>query len=148
MHDNIRCLQSGVYLMLAPLCNCHCCAEGVDCRWLDSNQDKVVQALLWMTQNQDARVGYRPDYVNPLGGKEGTMYLAVRRLFALCITGRKVSRDYRLPAPHRCHLQVLEADGLIELHEDALHAGEQCQMVADIQHMLYGEKGVGIPTRL
>lgn len=82
-----------------------------------------------LTNNQSARLGCKAHYFAPQSGNEDTLYHALRRLFALCITGRRVRRAYAVPPPPlTAHypLEALEADGFIELYEDAHQTGEQC----------------------
>jgi hypothetical protein len=90
----------------------------MNCKWLDSTQAQALSALSRLAIHYTAIVGWRREYFPYEDGHwEGILHSNLRRLFALCITGRMVARNYTMPAPPNAglSLQLLETQGYIEL---------------------------------
>jgi hypothetical protein len=122
MHDD---MQRVCYCAETMQCNHHHCAGAVECMWLDKPRSAVVDVLYQLTINSSVEAGFKKEYFAPETGQQSAMQRNMRHLLALCITGMKVSRNYD---KNGCALQLLEADGLIELHEDTSYTGKQFRL--------------------
>jgi hypothetical protein len=130
----------------ALMYNHHCCAGGVECRWLDIQRPHLLDLLVKMTTDQAARLGPQLESFasrfTQQGLQEGALQLVMRRLSAYCITGQKVSRGRtRLgavdePGGLGHPLEVLVAGGAVELHKFTPYTGKRCALLYSNSHRL------------